>query len=109
MAIATTNGQILEAFSKMRISDALAKMSLEPARVLQTSVPQMLRKGRLQVGADADIVVFDADTVQDRATFVEPQLVSTGFRHVVVNGVPVIEDAKRIADARPGQAIRRQV
>ncbi len=90
------------------LSDALAKMSLEPARVLQTSVPQMLHKGRLQVGADADIVVFDLATVQDNATFVEPTHLSTGFRHVVVNGVPIIEEAKRIADARPGRPIRRQ-
>jgi N-acyl-D-glutamate deacylase len=89
------------------LSEALAKMSLEPARVLQASVPQMLRKGRLQVSADADIVVFDPATVQDNATFVEPALLSTGFRHVVVNGVPVIEEAKRIAGARPGRPIRR--
>ena len=90
------------------LSEALAKMSLEPARVLQTSVPQMLAKGRLQVGADADIVVFDLATVKDNATFVEPTHLSTGFRHVVVNGAPIIEDAKRIADARPGRPIRRQ-
>jgi N-acyl-D-glutamate deacylase len=93
----------------LSLSDALAKMSLEPARVLQTAVPQMLRKGRLQVGADADIVVFDLATVQDNATFVEPTLLSTGFRHSVVNGVPVIEEAKRIANARPGRPIRRQI
>lgn len=91
------------------LPEALAKMTLEPARVLQASVPQMLRKGRLQVGADADIVVFDLATVRDNATFVEPALLSTGFRHVVVNGVPVIEEAKRIGDARPGRPIRRQI
>lgn len=89
------------------LSDALAKMSLEPARVLQTAVPQMLRKGRLQVGADADIVVFDLATVRDNATFVAPTRLSTGFRHVLVNGTPIIQDARRIADARPGEAIRR--
>ncbi|RJG41725.1 amidohydrolase family protein [Mesorhizobium sp. DCY119] len=89
------------------LSEALGKMSLEPARVLQTAAPQMLRKGRLQVGTDADIVVFDLATVQDNATFVEPARLSTGFRHVVVNGTPVIEEAKRIADARPGRPVRR--
>ncbi len=87
--------------------DALAKTSLIPAQILEKSVPQMQKKGRLQVGADADIVVFDLKTIQDRATFIEPAQTSVGFRHVIVNGVPIINHGQRISDARPGQAVRR--
>jgi N-acyl-D-glutamate deacylase len=87
--------------------EAIRKTSLIPAQILEKSVPQMRTKGRLQVGADADIVVFDLATVQDNATFTKPAQRSTGFQHVLVNGTPIIQDGKEILDARPGQAIRR--
>ncbi len=90
------------------LSDALAKCSLIPARILQESTPQMRTKGRLQVGADADIVVFDLETFTDTATFVAPAGLSTGLRHLVVNGTPVIEDGTRLGDARPGRPVRRR-
>lgn len=89
------------------LPDALAKTSLFPARVLESSVPQMRRKGRLQVGADADVIVFDLNTIKDNATFTQPAQLSTGMRHVVVNGTPIIADGNRIAEARPGKPIRR--
>ncbi len=89
------------------LREALAKCSLIPAQILERSVPQMQNKGRLRVGADADIVVFDLATITDQATFMEPTRLSEGFRHVVVNGTPIIRNEKRIADARPGKAIRR--
>jgi N-acyl-D-glutamate deacylase len=69
----------------------------------------MRQKGRLQVGADADIVVFDLSTIKDNATYVAPAQVSSGFRHVVVSGTPIIRDGNRIGDARPGKPIRRPV
>ncbi|WP_420392383.1 amidohydrolase family protein [Acuticoccus sp.] len=87
--------------------DALAKTSLIPARILEASVPQMRQKGRLQVGADADVVVFNPRTVIDNATFVDPVALSTGFKDVIVNGAPIISDGTRIEDALPGRAIRR--
>jgi len=89
--------------------EALRKTSLLPAQILERATPQMRKKGRLQVGADADIVVFDLATIQDRATFVAPSRLSQGMRHVVVNGEPIIRDGERIADARPGRPIRRPV
>ena len=89
------------------LSDALRKMSLIPAQILESSVPQMKKKGRLQVGADADVVVFDIDRVEARSTYLKPAQVSAGYRHVVVNGVPIIEEGKRIGDALPGQPVRR--
>lgn len=89
--------------------EALRKTSLIPAQILENAVPQMKRKGRLQVGADADVVVFDLDTIIDRATYTKPVQTSAGFRHVVVNGVAIIDEGQRQGDARPGQPVRRQV
>lgn len=94
---------------KIKLIDALAKTSLRPAQILEKSVPQMRDKGRIQVGADADIVVFGLTTIKDNATFQEPTKLSSGFRHVIVNGIPIIEDTKRLADQRPGRPIRRRV
>jgi N-acyl-D-glutamate deacylase len=90
------------------IAAALAKTSLIPARILEGSVTQMRTKGRLQVGADADIVVFDLATIRDHATFVAPARLSTGVRHLIVNGTPVIRDGARLGDRRPGRAVRRR-
>lgn len=91
------------------LSEALAKTSLIPAQILESSTPQMKTKGRLQVGSDADIVVFDLATIEDRGTFVAPAQLSVGVRHLVVNGTPVIRDGARLGDARPGRAVRRRV
>jgi N-acyl-D-amino-acid deacylase len=63
-------------------------------------------RGRLSVGLAADIVVFDAEKIRDRATFGEPDLVSEGMRLVVVNGTPVVEDGK-YTGAAPGRVLRR--
>jgi N-acyl-D-aspartate/D-glutamate deacylase len=62
-------------------------------------------RGRLSVGLAADIVVFDPDTIRDRATFGEPDLVSEGMRLVIVNGTPVIEEGK-YTGAAPGRILR---
>jgi N-acyl-D-glutamate deacylase len=69
----------------------------------------MKTKGRLQVGMDADIVVFDLATVSDKATFAAPNSRSVGMQHVVVNGVPVIRGGELVREALPGRAIRRRV
>jgi N-acyl-D-glutamate deacylase len=100
-------GQYVRDRKKLPLRDAMARCSLIPAQILEKSVPQMRSKGRLQVGADADLVVFDLATIRDEATFLEPARLSRGFRHVVVNGTPIIRDGKRLGDARPGVAIRR--
>ncbi len=66
----------------------------------------MRTKGRLRVGADADITVFDPETVIDNATFEEPARASTGIEHVLVGGTFVVRDGA-LVDVLPGQAIRR--
>ena len=87
---------------------AINKMSLMPVQVLEEFVPQMRTKGRIQVGMDADIVVFDPDTVADMATFENANQPATGVLTVLVNGVPVVYEGELVPDAFPGRAIRRQ-
>jgi dihydroorotase len=91
----------------LSIPEAIRKMTLMPAQRLEGFVPQMRNKGRIRVGADADITVFDPDTVIDNATFSEPAQPSSGIIHVLVSGTPVVRDGMLQADATPGQAIRR--
>jgi N-acyl-D-glutamate deacylase len=89
------------------LRDALAKTSLIPARILEASVPQMRRKGRIAPDMDADLVVFDLATIADRATYEKPAQTSTGIRHVIVAGVPVIENGTLDTNSRPGRPVRR--
>jgi len=67
----------------------------------------MKKKGRLKVGADADITIFDPSQVIDRATYEKPDQASTGFVHVPVNGASVVRNSALVAGATPGRAIRR--
>jgi N-acyl-D-aspartate/D-glutamate deacylase len=93
--------------SALSLMEAIGKMSYLPARRLENMVPQMKRKGRIELDADADLVIFDPDLISDRATFTEPALPSVGIEHVLVNGVFVIRDGKPQKDRFPGQPIRR--
>ena len=89
----------------LTLTEALRRSSLLPAQILESAVPAMRRKGRVQVGADADLVVLDPATVTDRATYtaVAP---SSGFRHVLVGGTPVVRDGELVTDALPGRPLR---
>ena len=64
-------------------------------------------KGRIKVGAHADITIFDPATVIDRATFEQPAQYSEGIRHVLVGGVFVVRDDRIVEGAMPGKAVRR--
>jgi N-acyl-D-aspartate/D-glutamate deacylase len=88
------------------LTETLRRCSLLPARLLQERVPAMRGKGRLRTGSDADIVVFDPLTVTDQATYAASTRPSTGIRHVIVNGTPVVRDSEIVAGALPGQPIR---
>ncbi len=88
------------------LMEALAKMTILPAQRLEGYVPMMKGKGRIALGADADVTVFDPATVIDRATFESPTTPSAGIPHVIVNGVPVVLDGKLVKEARPGRAVR---
>ena len=87
------------------LMDALRKMSLMPAEMLERSTPAARQKGRLQEGADADIVVFDAATISDRATFKDPMLPSVGVHYLVVGGTVLVDDGKIVPDVYPGRAL----
>jgi len=87
------------------LMDAIRKMSLMPAEMLERSTPSGRLKGRLQEGCDADIVVFDAATISDRSTFEKPMEPSVGVRYLVVGGTVVIDEGKIVPDVFPGRAI----
>jgi len=90
----------------LTLMEAIRRSSLAPAKRLESFASQMKRKGRLQVGADADIDVFDPNTVIDKATYEKPGEYSYGFKYVLVGGHFAVRDGKLDEAALPGQAIR---
>ena len=85
--------------------EAIAKVSLMPAQRLQKVAPMMARKGRIQVGADADITVFAPGRIIDTATFEDDLSFSEGVEHVLVNGTFVVRDGKTVEGVRPGRPV----
>ncbi len=88
---------------------ALKKCSLMPAQRLEARVPAMKNKGRIKVGADADLVLFDADKVRDQSTYADAARFSTGIRYTLVNGVAVVKEGQLQKDAMAGRAVRAPV
>ena len=89
----------------LTLMDAVRKMTLMPAQVLERSTPAAHAKGRLQEGADADIVVFDPQTIADRATFKSPMEPSVGVQYLLVGGALLIDQSKLVPDVFPGRAL----
>ena len=90
----------------LSLMDAIRKSSLLPAQRLEVMSPQMRQKGRIKVGADADIGVFDPERVIDKATFQNAAQYSEGFRYVLVGGTFVVRDGKLQEGVAPGKGIR---
>ena len=89
----------------MPLMAGLSKITLMPAQRLESIAPQMKRKGRVQIGSDADITIFSADEIIDTADFEGDLTYSKGVRYVLVNGEFVVWNGEVVEGARPGQAI----
>jgi N-acyl-D-aspartate/D-glutamate deacylase len=87
----------------IELSDAIGRMTLLPARRLEEAFPEFQKKGRIRVGADADLTIFDPETVLDRATYRDPYQTSLGIVHVLVAGEVVVRDATRVEGVLPGR------
>ena len=85
---------------------ALKKCSLWPAQRLEQCAPAFKKKGRLQVGADADIIVFDASKITDNATFTDAAQFSSGIKYTLIHGVPVVKNGVFQKNIFPGKAAR---
>ncbi len=89
----------------LKLMDALRRMTLLPAQRLEKMSPAMRTKGRIGVGMDADITVFNPDTVIDKATFEKPAQYSAGIEYVLVGGTVVIRQGDFVQGVDPGQGI----
>ncbi len=90
----------------LTLLEAMTKTSYLAALQLEQASPAFRRKGRLNVGADADIVVFDLETIHERATYLEPAQTSEGVRYVLVNGVVVVDGGAVVEGVLPGRGLR---
>ncbi len=88
---------------------ALRKITLMPAQRLEKRAPIFKDKGRIRFGANADITVFDAERIIDKATYEKPLQYSEGIQFVLVNGVAVVKAGKLIEGVFPGRAARAPI
>jgi N-acyl-D-aspartate/D-glutamate deacylase len=86
--------------------EALAKMTILPAKRLEGASPTMRRRGRVQVGANADLAVFDPEEVIDVSTYARPDAPSKGMQYVLVGGSIVVRDGRIVEGVFPGKSIR---
>jgi N-acyl-D-aspartate/D-glutamate deacylase len=95
----------VRAQGSVTLMDALRKMTLMPVQCLPEATLARRSKGRLQEGADADIVVFNPQTIADRATYQRPMEPSVGVQYLIVGGTVVVNQGKIVPDVFPGQAL----
>lgn len=89
----------------LSLMDALRKMTLLPAQRLEGAAPQMKKKGRVQVGADADLTLFDSEKILDQSTYQTGNIPSVGISHVLVGGTFVVRNSMVVDNVFPGKAI----
>ncbi len=106
---ARTIGRYVRDFGLLDLRSGLAKITIQPALRVQSMIPEMRRKGRLQRGADADIVIFDPAAVKDSATVVEPGLPSVGIDWVLVEGNVALRRGFPQRDVIAGRPLRSAV
>src|SRR5207247_326532 len=97
-------GRYVREEKALDLMTALRKMTLMPAQRLEKRAPIFKDKGRIRVGADADITVFDANRILDKATYEKPLQYSEGIQFVFVNGVAVVKDGQLVDGIFPGRA-----
>lgn len=102
-------GRYVRDLKALTLMDGLRKMTLMPAQRLERIAPMMKNKGRIRVGADADITIFNAGLVIDKSTFEEPAKYSEGITQVLIGGVFVVKDGKLQSSVNPGRAIRAPI
>lgn len=102
-------GRYVREQGALELMDALARMTILPTLRLEEFVPAMKTKGRIRIGSDADITIFDPETVIDRATYLEGSLTSDGIEYVLVNGIPVVYEGEIAEGVRPGKAIKAEM
>lgn len=90
------------------LMDAFRLGSYNPAKALEDDVPALKNKGRIKVGADADLLVFDLAEIKVNATLENPLPHSEGMRYVIVYGTPVISEGELVVEAKPGRPVRRE-
>lgn len=101
-AYARVLGRYVREQHTLTLMEALRRMTVMPAGRLG-----LKSKGRIAVGADADLTVFDPARVTDRATFQNPAQYSEGIEYVIVNGTPVVSHGALVEGAAPGKGVRR--
>lgn len=92
----------------LSMTEALRKMTLMPAQLIEDFVPQMKYKGRIQPNMDADIVVFDPDTIADVGTYQDPNHPAVGVHWLLVNGKVVVNNTELDTSVKAGTPIRRE-
>jgi N-acyl-D-aspartate/D-glutamate deacylase len=99
-------GHYVRETRQMDLMTALTKMTLMPAQRLEQRAPLFHNKGRIRVGADADLAIFDPEHIIDRATYQQPAIPSEGMRYVLVNGVEVVRNGAPVSGIYPGKGER---